>query len=826
MPSEKVAPWVRLASFFGKGPKYVSSYAGWRAKRMLIERFGRAQTWPATEELGCALARERPRLLCDWARREAIVTAVPVSERERTIVEADRVVERRFLYRGCEVAFSETVDWNHRPGGNLDWTWDLNRHHFFVILGRAYWYTQDERYVQAFSELMTDWVRANPPSVKAPPWRVFEASVRTANWCWAHALFLPSKSFGDREHVEFLRGLLGIARFLHAHMERHAWNNHLLLEAKALAMVGFLYPEFPGADKWRADALRLLEEQLGRQVLTDGVHSERSSLYHEIIASELLEYLVVLRLVGRDETDPHCGLVLLKLVAMALFQSAITRPDGSVPLLGDASRHDGHLRFNPTLGARALLGASGILATPRADEDLAWLLGSLGQQGKLTDSGDSPPRGVERSRQSQAFPQGGYYVLESNRGEQPLHLVFDCGPFGDPIVPGHGHADALSIDLAVGESHVLIDPGMYSAHLGERWRNFFRGTAAHNTVVVDGRDQSILIGLRRVYCPARARLLTWATCPAFDVVAGEHAGYRRLAAPVTHRREIFFRKARYWVIVDRLEGEGGNHLYELLFHLYPGSSSDVDRDTLAVITRDDSGRGLAILPAETRGLDVTLLEGITGNEDRAGNEDGEPQGWAAFVSGVKNAAPVVCYRREGAASVRFATVLWPLVPRAPAPPRLEALSVLDSQSHEPAGEVVAGKLRFPDGAEEIFLACPLASGRQSHPVGLRQAGGLDTDAALASLSLCPEGKVRGGVIFRGSKLAHGGKTVVSFEARHELGQLAFQRETDRLEVLTAGPRVKGSTLRLDGWVDGVTMVSVNGEEFPFEREGEGVVVKW
>jgi hypothetical protein len=754
------------------------------------------------------------------------VTAVPVSDRERTVAEADRVVQRRFRHRGCEVAFSGAVDWNHRPGGNLDWTWDLNRHHFFVVLGRAFWYTRDERYAQAFSELMTEWVRANPPSVDAPPWRVFETSVRAANWCWAHALFLPSKSFGEREHVAFLRGLLGLARFLHAHMEHHVWNNHLLLEAKALAMVAFLYPEFPGADQWRTDAVRLLEEQLERQVLTDGVHSERSSLYHEIIASELLEYLVLLDLLGRDDTDPHYGFVLLKLVAMTLFQSAITRPDGSVPLLGDASRHDGHLRFNPTLGVRAFLGAGGIPTTPRGDEDVAWLLGSLGQQDKLTDSADSPPDAEHRPRESRAFPQGGYYVFESNRGEEPLHLVFDCGPFGDPIVPGHGHADALSIDVAVGESHVLIDPGMYSAHLGQRWRNFFRGTSAHNTVVVDGLDQSILSGVRRVYRPARARLLTWATSSAFDVAAGEHTGYRRLAAPVTHRREIFFRKARYWVIVDRLDGQGGDHLYELLFHLYPGRSAAIDRETLAVTTRDDSGRGLAILAAETRGLDVTLLEGVGADEDPDGNHGIKPQGWAAFVSGVKEAAPVVCYRREGAAPARFVTVLWPLVPGAPAPPRLEALRALDPQSQERAGDVVAGSLRFPDGAEDLFLSRPLTSGRDRRPAGPLQAGGLQTDAALASLSLSPEGNVCSGVMFRGSKLAHNGKPVVSLESQQELGELAFELQADRIEVLAAGPRRVGSRLRLAGFVDGVTTVLVNGQEFPFEREGDGIVVRW
>ncbi len=847
MPSDKITPWLRASTFLAKGPRYIGSYAAWRVRRLLRSCFAGAPRWPAVEELRAAVpapgsagesfpgdagrfeaslrahyaSRAAPRPLCDWSRRGRVAALVPEAARSRTIAKADAIVKRRFQYRGVEARFTGAVDWAHRAAGNLDWTWDLNRHHFFVVLGRAYGYTADERYARAFVDLLTEWMAANPPGVNQPAWRsVFEAGVRVANWCWAHALFLRSPSLDDRSHLEILRGILGIARFLHAQLERHAWNNHLLLEAKALAMVGALYPELPGAADWKREGIRHLETELERQVLLDGVHSERSSLYLAIISSEILEHLVVLQLEGRGERDPHYCRALVKLAGMALFQAAITRADGTMPLLGDSSRTDEHMRFDAPLGARVLLGAQGIPSPPRADEGLIWLLAALGLEDTLErNDGAAPARG----RSSRAFRDGGYFVLESDSGAEPLHLVFDCGPFGDPIVPGHGHADALSIDLAAGKSHLIVDPGMYSAHLGERWRNGFRGTAAHNTVVVDGKDQSLLSGLRRVYRPARARLIEWASCGAFDVVAGMHLGYTRLDRPVTHRREIFFRKPHYWLVVDRLDGRG-HHGYELLFHLCPGAAPVVVVGSACVTARGTNGAGLAILPVGVQGLSVDVIEGLEGIEDSRGGAGEAPQGWVAFESGVKAAAPVVRHRREGSPPVRFATVLFPLLPGGAVCPEIEALAAQVEPQDHGASQLVAGRLLFPGGAVETFLAGPVMPHRPDTAPVVRRAGELETDAHTACVFVGAEGNIESGVVFRGNELRWRGDVVAQLESMGLPGHFAFEAKGRRLDVHTTGPVLEGSAMRLHGLPARAGQVFLNGAETDFRKEGGALVL--
>jgi hypothetical protein len=701
--------------------------------------------------------------LCRWERREEIAARIPASRREATVRAADEALRRRFRFRGVEVSFEgRPIDWTCRPGGNTDWSWDLNRHHFFVTLGRAYWYTADERYAGGLCDLIDEWMRANPPGTRAPAWTsVFEVGVRVASWSWAHALLLPSVRFGAEARRGLLAGLLGTGRFLRANLERHAWNNHLLLEAKALAMLGVLYPELPGARAWAEEGLRVLGAQLARQVTRDGVHSERSSFYHQLVASELLELAVVLRLLGRRDAALEGSLRLL-----AGFLEAITRADGTIPMLGDASRHDEHVRFDPLTGIAALLDEPALAGGARDERgDLAegtvWLLAGLEEARRSNSSGSggggggsearagaggshaSPGRArAEAAPASRAFPQGGYWVLRSGEGDDALHLVFDCGPFGDPVVPGHGHADALSIDVQVGRHHALVDPGMYSAHLGEKWRNFFRGTLAHNTVVVDGRDQSLLRGLRRVYREAPARLLEWLSTPAFDLARGEHLGYRRLPAPVTHRRSVFFLKPRFWLLLDRLEGSGA-HPAELLFHLAPGAAPEVD-PAGGVAARGADGRGLAILPVGRHAPEV-----IAGRAE-------PPQGWVAYVSGVKEPAPVVSYRREGPLPLSFATLLVPLLGGAPGRPRVERLDVARAAGGAEAPETeavdgaVGGAVLFADGRRGLFLA---ALDAPAAPGVRRRAGGLASDGRLAAVALDARGEVEAAVVVGGGYLA-------------------------------------------------------------------------
>jgi len=615
-----------------------------------LERQGLADVEKAVAEGDYQSARSRltayfrtrgwPRFHFSWKDREKIISVIGSEQREVTIHAADRTCQDIFCFRQVPpVRFEDDIDWAYCPGGNTDWTWDLNRHPYFITLGKAYWYTGNEKYVGKFTELLLDWVAANPAGVGRRSWNsVLEVAVRLNTWIWAFFFFRRADAFGQGEQVAFLKGLLTHARYLAARIEYHAVNNHLLLEAKALAFCGLLFPEFREARGWRDAGLQILWDEVERQVCVDGVHAERAPLYHRRVMSALLEMLVLLE--NNDLPVPEK--VISRVERMLDFDMNITKPDGTIPLFGDSALTEIQARFSNRGGGAILFRRVG-LDGGSPDEDMAWLLGGrkLGQR----------PIEVVSDRRliSRSFPRGGYFVMRGGTGEQGLYLAFDCGPFGYEFGPIHGHADALSFDLYAYGRTLITDCGVYSYHLGEDWRNYFRGTRAHNTLVVDGKDQSVLLKSGRVYRMAQARLHQWVSNAYFDLVDGTHDGYGRLRAPVIHRRKIFFVKPEYWIVVDLLTGQQARHHLEQYFHLMPQAVPILDQATKTARVEYAGTPVMTVAPLRDQSLQAEIITGATN----------PIQGWVSFFSGEKTAAPVLRYSKDVQVPTSFVNVLYP-----------------------------------------------------------------------------------------------------------------------------------------------------------------------
>ncbi|MCC6191316.1 MAG: alginate lyase family protein [Anaerolineales bacterium] len=591
--------------------------------------------------------------------------------RAATLRRADDVCQDIYLFRRVPpVRFEAGVDWRCRPDGNVDWNWDLNRHLDFATLGRAYAYTRDERYALKFRGLLLDWLAHNPPRTSSSSWSsVFEVAFRINTWLWAFHLFRGAAAFDAQVCRAMLEGLLRHGQVLDSQLELHAANNHLLLEAKALAMLGLMFPEFRQAGRWRRRGLALVWREVREQVCPDGVHGERVTHYQRAIAGELLELLILLDNNGQP-VPPDIAAALSRMVEFELW---ITKPDGLVPLFGDSGLDDTHIRFLPTAAGPAWLNRpEWKLAGLALSEADAWLLGSE----RVRRYNSWPAH--DTCLPSRAFAQGGYYVMRQGQGMGAAYLALDAAPFGYPPVPGHGHADALNIEVYAHGQTFLADPGGYANWAPAAWRNYFRGTAAHNTVLVDGQDQSILLGTRWVYRPAQVAVHQWLATPLFDLVDASHSGYERLVPPVRHRRQVLFVKPDYWIVIDILEG-AGEHIYELLFHAWPGLPVTVcPGDGVAHLGAPEGPR-LWLLPVAEGPVAADVVYG----------ETNPIQGWAAPYSGEKLPAPVVRYRHTGPAPVQFCTVLFPSPAGRPAGVKAGVLDVRPSAGEAawPAVEV-------------------------------------------------------------------------------------------------------------------------------------------
>src|SRR5205085_1921946 len=123
------------------------------------------------------------------------------------------------------------------------------------------------------------------------------------------------------------------------------------------------------------------------------------------------------------------------------------------------------------------------------DDKSRWLLGDAGAK-KFQEL--KPAGAVNVPRR---FPEGGYYIMGCDfETEREIRIVVDAGPLGYGSIAAHGHADALAFTLSLGGLEFLIDPGTYAYHTKKQWRDYFRGTGAHNTVRVDVQDQSVAGG--------------------------------------------------------------------------------------------------------------------------------------------------------------------------------------------------------------------------------------------------------------------------------------------------------------------------------------------
>lgn len=472
--------------------------------------------------------------------------------------------------------YGKTLD--HRdPGivGDAKHLWELNRHLELVPLAQAYRLTGDRAHIDALRELLSSWFR-QCPYLRGANWNSsLELGIRLINWHLAYAICGGSASplfdgvEGRRFRDEWLRSIYRHNRFIMGHLSTYASssNNHLIGEAAGVFVACCTWPCWPESRKWRDDAQAILAREIRRQVYPDGVDKEQTTWYQQFVASLFL----VAGLAGRRAGVAFAPDYWRALGRMIEFVSAMLDVGGNMPMIGDA---DDGLAFalEPRQALdpfRSLLGVGASLF----DDDL-WRSQAQGHMATaewlcagLEPLGAVAPETSYRRPDRFAFPDGGYYVLGRDLGTpNEVRAVVDAGPLGFLSIAGHGHADCLSVLLSVAGREQLVDPGTYAYHSDAVWRDYFRGTAAHNTARVDGEDQSVIGGPFLWLERAEAKVERFERTDEHDLVVASHDGYLRLADPVRHSRQVRFVKADDVLeIVDRLEGRG-RHRVERFWH--------------------------------------------------------------------------------------------------------------------------------------------------------------------------------------------------------------------------------------------------------------------
>ncbi|HEY1293195.1 MAG TPA: alginate lyase family protein, partial [Chloroflexota bacterium] len=468
--------------------------------------------------------------------------------------------------------------------------WELSRCHHWVALGRAYALEPDPRYAAEFAAQLDAWLEDNPWPYGVNWSRSMEVAVRAVNWLWAAALFADAPEFTPALKGRLLKAMLQHGNQILHNLEYSDNNgNHYLSNGVGLLFLGVLLGELEPAHAWRRKGAEIVWGEIQRQVHSDGVDFEQGLGYHGLV-TEFWYSCVLLCERNSIEVPAH---IYGRLERMFDFMLAYTRPDGTFPQLGD--NDDGRLAGidDETVGSHcrhlavggAMFNRDDLLAAAGdALESAAWLVGPKVLQ---------RPRTEQHTQESRAFPSGGFYILRS----PDTAMIVDAGEVGMRGIGGHGHADVLSFDLWAAGAGVLIDSGTYTYSADAVLRQALRGTAAHNTVRIDGQDSSRLGTGRWLWLienDARPFDVSWRSGTDCDAFVGSHSGYRRLSEPVTHTRRITFdKRRRIWCIDDELTGEG-EHQVELYFH--PGVAFELEDN--AIRLRAPRGDVIMFPPSE------------------------------------------------------------------------------------------------------------------------------------------------------------------------------------------------------------------------------------
>jgi hypothetical protein len=589
---------------------------------------------------------------------------------DRAIQEGIRLSERRLNILGYEnIALGHEIDWHRDPISGYQWPqkyWadydffhcnaadvkvihELNRHQHLPRLAKAFFLTGDELYAREAVGQMESWIDQNTKWTGVNWQSSLEIAIRAISWMWTIFLLLPSESLHEQSARRISKSLLSQLDHIYRYPSLYTSpNTHLIGEATALFVGGLLFQEVPGARAWYEFGTETLAAELQRQVADDGVYREASSYYHCYATDFYLQALAL----ARWNRLTFSEWVWARVEQMIEFVMHISRPDGSMPLMGDddggralALSFEDYRCFTDGISSGTVLfSRNDFKSRVQFHEESLWLFGAEGWRMFEALPSQAP---MDLSR---AYADSALFIQRSGWGDRDSHLVFDCGGLGMQT-GGHGHADALSLTLFSGGREILIDPGTSVYNAAPEWRTFFRSTRAHNTVVVDGYSQSTPGGPFSWKRKAKTNLRKHISLPEFEYVDGEHDGYSALPREIGHRRRLIHIRPDYWIVLDDLRGKG-EHNFDFLYHFAP----DVE---LFVFGDERKGDVECSARLHDTGLQMFMYGSASLRAEAICGQVGPIQGWASRRYGERHPSPVLRASMHCCAPAAMMTMIMP-----------------------------------------------------------------------------------------------------------------------------------------------------------------------
>lgn len=341
---------------------------------------------------------------------------------------------------------------------NMDWTtswsfddksalWNFNLHYFEYLfpLIKSWKDTGDDVYLNKSVEIINSWIDANKPG-NTPGWCSYPTALRIISWISWYSY--ASEAISEDFRYKFLNSLHKQFVYLANHLEKDILGNHYFEDLKSLVIASLFFKDDAVFNK----VLKDFKAECKEEILPDGMHFELSPMYHKIIFEGILRIVVALRGVGINDHEIEFYIQSMLDVAYS-FESGLER----VPLFNDGGNN-----VAKSLDALVIVAVS---------------LGYVPHfKAQLKNSG--------------------FYIFQKIVSGKEWKLIVDAGQPGPKYNPGHAHCDAMSYELFCNGKPISVNCGTFSYQCKER--DFFRSTQAHNTVMIEGTDQSQCWGAFRL----------------------------------------------------------------------------------------------------------------------------------------------------------------------------------------------------------------------------------------------------------------------------------------------------------------------------------------
>jgi len=539
-----------------------------RAKRKTYKRFNKVLSKGYYKKSLKILSGCRP-VDCQF-QIDTILDMEPDLDDERL----ESLLNNEFIFINQSKKYDEEIDWHDKEVSQL---WKYNLHYFAYLkdLGAAFKTTEASKYFNKFKEIINSWINSNPLGT-GDSWHPYPASLRTVNWITSYKLFEPALNKDQEFKKVFLQHIIIHWLYIKNNFEFDVRGNHLLENIRAY-LAGSIFLDRP--DDVR-QGKKMLFNQMEEQILDDGGHFERAPMYHLIVLEDLLEMYYWLKQYRKNDflSSAEEEFMSEGIGDMISFLQRILHPDGRIPLFND----------------------SALNIARRADELFA-IADELGIESKTF--------------KSKSWSDSGYYILESSSEDN--FLIMDCGKICPDFLPAHGHNDLLSFELSMHEERLIVDSGVYEYSKG-KWRDFNRSTRAHNTIAINGEEQSQIWSNFRIASRSEVLHASRRDCGDHAWIKGEYKTYRGRK----HSRSIFRFQDNIFIIIDEVKGCEGKNVNSYLHFNNMYELETRNRKSYLLKNSDDE---YVIRPF-----------GIDNVETHHGVKSPEYQGWYSPEFGVKH----------------------------------------------------------------------------------------------------------------------------------------------------------------------------------------------